>query len=39
MLKIMRQMGFDEKWLNWIDMIFGYGKSVVLLNGVPSRQF
>jgi hypothetical protein len=39
MLKIMRQMGFDEKWLNWIDMIFSSSKSAVLLNGVLGRQF
>jgi hypothetical protein len=37
MLKIMRQMSFDNKWINWIDIIFSYGMSVVLLNGVPGR--
>jgi len=39
MIKIMRQMGFDEKWLKWIEIIFGTGKSAILLNGVPGRQF
>jgi hypothetical protein len=37
MVKIMRQMGFDEKWLQWISIIFSSGKSSVLLNGVPGR--
>ena len=39
MIKIMRQMGFDEKWIKWISIIFGSGKSSVLLNGVPVNNF
>jgi hypothetical protein len=39
MLQIMRQIGFDDKWLQWIHTIFSSGKSAVLLNGVPGRQF
>jgi retron-type reverse transcriptase len=39
MLSIMKQMGFDRKWLKWIQLIFSSGKSAILLNGVPGRQF
>jgi retron-type reverse transcriptase len=39
MIKIMRQMGFDTKWLDWISNILASGKSSVLLNGVLGRHF
>jgi hypothetical protein len=39
MLSIMKQMGFDDRWISWINSIFSSGKSAVLLNGVPGRQF
>ena len=39
MLKIMKQIGFNENWLKWIEIIFGSGMSVLLLNGIPGRQF
>ena len=39
MLKIMKSMGFDSRWLKWIDTIFQSGVSSVLLNGTPGRQF
>ena len=37
MLNIMKHMGFNDKWLSWIDCIFSTGRSSVLLNGVPGR--
>lgn len=39
MIAIMRSMGFDERWIKWIGCIFSSGKSSVLLNGTPGRQF
>ena len=39
MLEIMRHMGFDDRWLKWINTLFASGTSSVLLNGVPGRQF
>jgi hypothetical protein len=39
MIKIMRKIGFDDKWIQWIYVIFESGKSDVLPNGVPGRQF
>lgn len=32
-------MGFDDRWLKWVNYIFGSGKSSVILNSVPWRQF
>lgn len=39
MMKTMKQMGFDERWLGWINYLVGSGTSSVLLNGVPGRQY
>jgi len=39
MMEIMKHMGFDDKWLGWMNSIFGSGVSSVFLNGVPGRKF
>ena len=39
MMNNMKHMGFDEKWLGWMNSIYGSGVSSVLLNGCPGRKF
>lgn len=36
MIQIMRSMGFNDKWLSWIECIFSSGSSAVLLNGTET---
>lgn len=37
--KILIARGFGPKWPMWMDMIFTFGYSSVLLNGVPGKHF
>jgi len=39
MINIMKHMRFNDKWLSWIKSIFSSGRSSILLNGLPGRQF
>ena len=39
MMEIMRHMGFDDKWLGWMETIFGSGVSSILLNGSLAESF
>ena len=36
---MMRQLGLDETWCDWIQRILILGTSSILLNGVPSKHF
>lgn len=36
---ILQNMGFDDRWMGWIDNLLDSGSSAVVLNGVPGKQF
>lgn len=38
-LAILQRMGFDDKWLGWMENLLASGSSSVLLNGVPGKPF
>jgi hypothetical protein len=35
----MDHNGFNQKWIQWMNLIFRSGNSAVLLNGVPDKVF
>lgn len=36
---IMMQMGYGEKWRNWIKGFLGSSRSSILVNGAPTDEF
>jgi hypothetical protein len=38
-LHVLKQKGFDDIWISWIDNILKTGSLGVLLNGIPGKKF
>ena len=38
-INILKCWGFDDRWIGWVQTIFGTAFSSVLLNGVPGKKF
>jgi hypothetical protein len=38
-INILKHMGFDDTWLQWIRCLLASGHSSILLNGVPGISF
>jgi hypothetical protein len=36
--KMMNQLGFNDRWINWISFILDSANTSVLLNGVPGKN-
>jgi hypothetical protein len=39
MIEMIKAMGFPDRWLQWMNLIFSSSFSSILLNGVPGKQF
>jgi hypothetical protein len=37
-IEIMKQLGFNNQWLNWTSTILNFATTSVLLNGVPGKD-
>lgn len=38
MITIMKEKGFGQRWIKWIESIFDSATSAVLLNGNPGKK-
>jgi len=38
-LQMMESLGFPQKWIRWVSMLFTPATLSVLLNGVPGKHF
>ena len=38
-VKVFEALGFPDIWMNWLSNILSIASSLILLNGVPHRQF
>jgi hypothetical protein len=38
-LQLLKNKGFSEKWIGWIQNILRTPSSLVILNGVPKKSF
>ena len=38
LLELMRKMGFDHKWIEWVRVCISTTSFSILVNGVPQAQ-
>jgi hypothetical protein len=38
-LEVLKHKGISDKWISWIKAILSFGSSLVILNGVPGKEF